>query len=117
MKLRFRKDSLRLRLNRKEVSAIAGGESLEERVHFPGGAALVYRLVPSESQAYDAALVENTITVSVPRGTLERWRENEEIGLYHRAETLEIAIEKDLECVEASDNERDPYAFPRKAAC
>lgn len=117
MKLRFRKDSLRLRLNQKEVSELAGGNSIEERVRFPGGAALIYRLVTGPAATFDASLTGSTITVSVPRGTLKGWEENEEIGLYHRVGALEIAIEKDLECVDARDEERDPYVFPRKAAC
>ncbi|MFZ0594374.1 MAG: hypothetical protein WAM39_28225 [Bryobacteraceae bacterium] len=117
MKLRFRKNSLRLRLNQREVSAVAGGGSVEERVHFPGGTALVYRLVPGAAAAFDASVEGSTITVSVPRGMLEEWEQNEEIGRYHQAGALEIAIEKDLECVEARAEERDPYAFPRKAAC
>ncbi len=66
MKLRFRKDSLRLRLNRQEVNAVASGGSVEERVNFPGGTALIYRLVPSAEATCDASLAEGTITVSVP---------------------------------------------------
>jgi hypothetical protein len=117
MKLRFRKDSLRLRLNQKEVSAVASGESIEERVTFPGGAALTYRLIPAAAGTCDASLVAGTITVSLPCGMLREWGQNEQIGLYHQVGMLEIAIEKDLECVDARDEERDPYAFPRKAAC
>jgi hypothetical protein len=99
------------------VSAAASGESIEERVHFPGSAALIYRLVASRAPGYNASLSDNTITITVPLSTLKEWEQNQEIGLYHRAEMLEIAIEKDLECVDARAEDRDPYAFPRKAAC
>jgi hypothetical protein len=117
MKLRFRKNSLRLRLNQHEVTAVASGGSIEERVNFPGGAALIYRLVPTAATAFDASFGQGTIAVSVPVRTLKEWEQNEDIGLYQRAGMLEIAIEKDLECVDARAEERDPYAFPRKAAC
>lgn len=33
------------------------------------------------------------------------------------ASPLDIAIEKNLECLDAPDEERDPFAYPRKAAC
>jgi hypothetical protein len=117
MKLRFRGNSLRLRVNQREVTFLAGGEPVEERVAFPGGKCLVYRLVPSKTSTYGATLAGSTIDVSVPSAALKQWEQDAEIGLYYQDELLSIAIEKDLECTEGSPEERDPHAFPRKVAC
>lgn len=117
MKLRFRGNSLRLRLNQREVSSLAGGESIEEQVAFSKGGALVYRLVPAPASVYGATLAGNTIIVSIPSPELEQWRNTPGIGLYYQDGPLTIAIEKDLECTDGPVEERDPYAFPRKAAC
>ena len=117
MKLRFRANSLRLRLNQREVSALADGEPLEESVQFPDGEALVYRLVPAPSPHYGATFSNGVISITVPSAHLKRWEREPEIGLYHQAGALAIAIEKDLECKDGPLEERDPYAFPRKTAC
>ena len=117
MKLRFSGNSLRLRLNQREVSFLAGGEPLEERVAFPGGASLVYRLVPSVTSTYGATFAGSTINVSVPSARLTQWEKDAEIGLYYQDESLSVAIEKDLECNDGPPEERDPHAFPRKVAC
>jgi hypothetical protein len=117
MKLRFRNNSLRLRLNQREVAALATGASIEERVEFPGGAALVYRLAPESVASGSAELNQSTITVRVPVASARAWEASEEIGLYYRSGPVEVAIEKDLQCTDERPEERDPYAYPRKVAC
>ncbi len=117
MKLRFRNNSLRLRLNQREVSALAKGESLEESIQFPGNAVFAYRLMPKPLTEAKADLANNTITIQLPAQAAKAWEDAEEIGLYYRLEGLDLAIEKDLECTDATLEEQDPYAYPRKVAC
>jgi hypothetical protein len=97
------------------VAALSTGQALEERIEFPGGSALLYRLHPGIST--DAEFSGGVISVSVPAASAKVWEQSADIGIYYRAGSLEVAIEKDLECVEAPEEERDPYAYPRKAAC
>jgi hypothetical protein len=117
MKLRFRKNSMRLRLNQRETAALAGGKMLEERVEFPGNSALLYQLVADNSPSPGAEFSGNVITITIPEATARAWERSEEIGVYYRAGSLEVAIEKDLECTDLREEERDPYAYPRKADC
>ena len=117
MKLRVRKNSLRLRLNSQDVAALTQALLLEDQVNFPGNSALIYRLVPTADSRLDAAFSNGIITVSIPLAKIRDWAPGEEIGLYFKIENLDIAIEKDLECTTASTEESDPYAYPRKAAC
>jgi hypothetical protein len=49
MKLRFLSNSLRLRVNQKEVEKLAAGMELTERVTFAGGATLTYVLAPARN--------------------------------------------------------------------
>jgi hypothetical protein len=43
------------------------------------------------------------------------WARGDEIGFYFVVEPgLKVAIEKDLECVDGPEEEKDPDAFPRK---
>ena len=117
MKLRFRKNSLRLRLNQREAQSLASGAALEERIHFPGSSELSYLLVPAKDTA-EASFQNGTIRISVPQDQLRSWQAGDSIGVYLEFPTdhtpLKVAIEKDLECVDGPEEERDPFAFPRE---
>jgi hypothetical protein len=117
MKLRFRKNSLRLRVNQSEVGALATGASLKEEVHFPGGTSLTYVLQTVSESSPRADFQSGIIRVSAPSNEVAEWASTDVIGLYFElhasGEPLKIAIEKDLVCIDGPPEERDPDAFPR----
>ena len=117
MKLRFRENRVRLRVNRPEVENLAAGGSLEERVEFPGGTRLAYILESSPDPVASASFRDGVIRVSAPDWKVKDWARGDAIGLYFQVgdsgAALHVAIEKDLECVEGPPEERDPYAFAR----
>lgn len=116
MKLRFRGNSLRLRLNRREVQALAGGRSVEEHITFPASD-LTYTLEPTSTKGPQASFERNRIRILAPQAEIMRWSADQSIGLYYdlptASEPLRIMIEKDLECVDGPPEERDPDAFAR----
>lgn len=118
MKLRFRQNSLRLRVNRREVEGLAAGHALREQVHFPGNTELAYVLDSVASKAPEVEFRSGVIRVALPLEDLNSWASTQEIGLYFElpanGSMLKIAIEKDLECIDGPAEERDPDAFPRK---
>jgi hypothetical protein len=117
MKLRFRNNSLRFRVNQREVAQLAAGAALEEWISFPGGSLISYVLQPSEQKAADASFHQGIIRVAAPEQQFKDWARNDDIGIYFEFPVddtlLRIAIEKDLECVDGAPEERDPDAFPR----
>lgn len=120
MKLRFRGNNLRLRLNRREVEDIASGRALEERISFPGGAFLSYILEPVTGCSSAASFRDGVIRISAPVSAVKPWASGDDIGMYFELPAgdalLKIALEKDLECIDLPLEERDPDAFPRSAA-
>ena len=115
MKLRFRKNSLRLRVNRLEVERLAAGQELAESISFAGGATLDYILTPSAAARWAAEFDGKAIRVTAPLGD---WARGGEIGFYFEVEPgLKVAVERDLECVDGPADEKDPYAFPRAKTC
>ena len=117
MKLRFRQNSLRLRVNRREVDQLAAGLALQEDVIFPGNSRISYILEPSANERAAATFKEGVIRVRAPQDSLDKWALGEEIGMYFdlpaNGALLRVALEKDLECVDGPVEERDPDAFPR----
>lgn len=117
MKLRFRDNSLRLRLNRREAETIAAGFTLKEQVSFPGGSTFAYSLEAAARVYPEASFQKGTLRIAAPSFELKKWAEGAAIGIYFElpvnGSVLKIAIEKDLECVDGPSEERDPDAFPR----
>jgi hypothetical protein len=117
MKLRFRQNSLRLRVNRREVEGLTKGLALEEHVHFPGDTHLGYVLESAPSAGPQIEFEGGTIRVAVPSVTIQDWASTDAIGIYFdlpaNGSVLKVAIEKDLECVDGAPEERDVDAYPR----
>lgn len=117
MKLRLRGNSIRLRLNRRDVDGLASGNALEERVFFPGSARLSYAIEPRSDGCAAVCFDGAAIRIAVPAAAVSEWARSEEIGLYYNFSTvdqpLKVAIEKDLECLHGPEEEQDPEAFPR----
>lgn len=119
MKLRFRKNSLRLRVNQREVQNLASGSAVTEEVVFPGNARMTYTLQVSSGHSPQASYEGGIISVLAPEELVRDWARGEQIGIYFDLQAeqsvLAVAIEKDLECMDSPHEERDPDAFPRKA--
>jgi hypothetical protein len=120
MKLRFRGNTLRLRVNQREVDTLAKGNALQERIAFPGAGDFSYVLETSVTPGGQASFREGVIRVSAPSTEVKDWASNDaSLGIYFdlpaNGSVLKIAIEKDLECVDGPEEERDPDAFPREA--
>lgn len=118
MKLRFRNNSLRFRVNQREVKGLASGAVLEEQIVFPGDGRISYSLQSSSSGQADASFEQGVIRVLAPQQQVEEWANGEAIGMYFEfpanGTPLRLAIEKDLECVDGPPQEQDPEAFPRE---
>ena len=96
---------------------MAGGAILTEEVLFPGDARLLFILESSNQTSPDASFIAGVLRVAAPEDQLREWANNDSVGIYFdlpaNGTSLRVAIEKDLECVDASPEDRDPDAFPR----
>ncbi len=101
------------------MEALSSGCPLEERVYFPGDTSIRYVLEASGVSSARASFQDATIRVTAPDELVRDWADNDVIGMYFELAAngtqLDIAVEKDLECLERMDEERDPNAFPRSS--
>jgi Family of unknown function (DUF7009) len=126
VKLRIKGDSLRLRLSQGEMRALAERGEVEDRIAFPGGAALRYRLrVDQDNDVISAGYTSNLIDILVPRVLSERWCGTDLVTLSASQAMpqgeLRIVLEKDWACLapregeDESDNFRHPLAGTGKS--
>ncbi len=72
MKLRFLQNSLRLRVNRREVDGLSSGQTLNEQVHFPGDTRLAYVLETAPSTEAQVEFKAGTIRVAIPSAAVQK---------------------------------------------
>lgn len=122
MKLRMRGSSVRLRLTRGEVDALASKGRVEESASFPGGGRFAYALATGRDAARVTARFDGTtLLVTVPEAQARTWAGNEEVGFEaeertESGETLRVLVEKDFACLKPREGEDDEDAYPHPKA-
>lgn len=117
MKLRIKGDSLRLRLSQGEMGALAERGEVADRVSFPGGAVLGYRVRSAKDIAdISASYSTNLIDVLVPTTLSQRWCGTDLVTLSASqrlaAGELRIVLEKDWACLAPREGEDESDNFP-----
>lgn len=125
MKLRIRGDSLRLRLTRSEVTALATQGRVESTMHALGGA-LRYAIETRAETELGARITHDgdtaVVTVTLDRAAVATWADSEQVGFegtqaLEDGATLALLIEKDFAClVPRGDQDEDAYANPAASA-
>jgi hypothetical protein len=127
VKLRIKKNSLRLRVSRSELDCLMAGDRIEETIQFARDpeAFLTYSMesatgIPSTTVRY----CQHRIAVVLADHDLSTWNKASQVGIYKSIDLgtddpLELIIEKDFACLNGSDEEnQDTFANPHEgAAC
>lgn len=121
MKLRVKGSSLRFRLSKSDVARLAQSGEIAETVYFGSApdAKFSYALKVSPSNSpLSVDYAEQTVTVSISNEAVSRWAAIEtEVGIYGSVdigrEPLELLVEKDFACLDASEEEnQDTFLNP-----
>ena len=125
MKLRIRGDSLRLRLTRSEVAALATDGRVQATMHALGGA-LRYAVQTRPDAELGAELSRDgdatVVTVTLDRQAVAGWAESDQVGFEGHQDLgdgtkLALLIEKDFAClVPRGDQDDDAYTNPAASA-
>lgn len=119
MKIRIKGNSVRLRLTKSEVDALAITGIIEEKTEFDDGS-FGYRLQTDSSiETLDAVINNNTITVLLPAAVAQEWPDNNTVSYTHSKQlkngrTLLLLVEKDFKCIDAPahEDQSDNYENP-----
>lgn len=114
MKLRIQGNSLRLRLNQKEVALAREGGRVESSIQFAPGCSLSYLLESSPGAEFTSATFDGrAIRVTIPVCQMADWTESDQVGIEARSDGgVRLLIEKDFQCLHRSA-EQEPDAFAR----
>lgn len=123
MKLRIRRNSIRLRLSKSEVEEFGNNGRVSDEICFGVSPSdnLIYSLEKSSDKLVNAVFLNSEITVFVPPKIAKNWVETDEIGfeaeqVFNDDSNLKILVEKDFVCLKPRDNEdeSDNYSHPNQ---
>ncbi len=128
MKLRTNHDSIRLRLNQKEVARFLEEGYVRETVSFSPlpSHQFEYSLIQTSDASISANFTNNHIRIYVPETLAEKWCASDQVSMdsYQRigpSKDLFILIEKDFKCLSSSsrpnEDESDNFPNPNMHAC
>lgn len=103
MKLRFDKNSLRLRVKKSDLQLLSEKNSIHETVHFPDSSFDYLLSISDHSNEVTARMKGQSIEVTIPSSLAMSWINNDETGIYQTItfgnnHSLDIIIEKDFPC-------------------
>lgn len=121
MKIRIKRNAVRLRLSRTEVATFGSDGYLEERTDF-GDTSFCYALQQDDpGNELRATFTNGTITMHIPAAMAATWVDTDLITLKHDAITkngnvLHLLLEKDFKCIDAevTEDQTDNYDNPLK---
>lgn len=118
MKLRIKGNSLRLRLSKPDVAALADKGTVSDSISF-GFSSLVFELKAAEgTEKLQAFFSGNTITVHINAAFAKAWKDNDVIGINDAqkikgGEELKLLAEKDFQCLDPThEDQSDNYVNP-----
>jgi hypothetical protein len=123
VKLRILGNSIRLRLARSELAAVAEHGEVADRIEFGDGGSLKYRIVTRPTEQPSASFTRGDICVTLPAERVADWARNDDDvsitgeQVLANGGSLSILVEKDFECLAPRPGEdpRDLFDNPSKA--
>lgn len=124
MKIRIQGNSIRLRMRREEVAALAAEGSVEDRLRFGPATSqhLVYRLEAVDRDAMNTYFRDGAVVVELPRAEAEAWEASDRVGFEQtvdvEGESIAVLVEKDFKCLEErpGEDESDLFENPNAGA-
>lgn len=123
MKLRLKGNSIRIRLDRRDIERLIGEGRVDDAVRFGPKLAFSYAvalgIAPRERPI--ASYSDGHLTIRIDPADAEAWHSGDRIGFDHQQPVdggvVRVLLEKDFACIDRSpgDEADDAYAFPNPA--
>lgn len=124
MKIRIKDNSVRLRLDKKDLDTLSNKRAIFSTTQFPGlGGQQVFSYgIKSVQQDEIAAQYANgNITIFIPQSKTDHWINSDQVGIEDtiplgQETNLKILIEKDFKCLVDRPHENEDHMFDNPKA-
>ena len=124
MKLRLKGNSIRVRLDRRDIEGLIDRGKIDDAVRFGPGLAFSYAVevgaAPRERPK--ASYVDGCLTIRIDSEDAEEWLVSDRVGFDHEQAVdgggVRVILEKDFACIDRplGEEEDDAYAFANPSA-
>jgi hypothetical protein len=117
MKIRIRGNSIRYRLDKKDIATLQEQQQIVE-VTTIGASALLFIIKAADK--VDIKLEANSVYLFLPHAQLDQWINTEQVGFEHHvanadSSELYILVEKDFKCLtERTEDESNAFDNPNE---
>lgn len=123
MKIRIKDSSIRLRLSKSDVNTLSSEGCILAECQIAPKNTLKYMISIAEKDEIEVKLKYHTIDVKIPYAQLQKFFQDEEIGIQHTVDNgqnkgLFILVEKDFQCLvpRSHEDETNLYTNPQANA-
>ena len=124
MKLRIKGNSIRVRLDRRDIEGLVDQGRIDDALRFGPGLAFSYAVevgvAPRDRP--NASYADGRLTIRIDPEDVEEWLASERVGFDHQqvvdGGVVRVLLEKDFACIDRPFGEEadDAYAFPNPLA-
>jgi len=124
MKLRLKGNSIRLRLDRRDIERLVDEGRVDDSVRFGPGLAFSYAVEtgPAPHERPRASYTTGRLLIRIDPNDAEEWLAGDRVGFDHQQPVdggaVRVLLEKDFACIDrpAGEEADDAYAFPNPSA-
>ncbi|WP_165227042.1 DUF7009 family protein [Aquisphaera insulae] len=120
MKLRIKGNSIRIRLDRRDLKALVEQGRVDDALRFGPDLAFTYAVAigPAPRERPRASYEDGRLVIRILAEDAAGWLAGDRVGFDHRQDvdggTIRVLIEKDFACIDrpAGEADDDAFAFP-----
>lgn len=120
MKLRIKGNSVRLRLDRRDLGELVQDGRVEDAVRFGPGRSFTYSIVTGKAERERPHIdyAEGNLMITIDRDDVLAWQASDLVGFDHQQAVeggaVRVTVEKDFACLDrpAGEEADDAWAFP-----
>jgi hypothetical protein len=124
MKLRLKGNSIRLRLDRRDIERLNDKGRVDDAIRFGPGLSFSYavEMGPAPHERPTAFYTAGRLLVRINPADAEDWLAGDRVGFDHLQDVdggvIRVLLEKDFACIDrpAGEEADDAYAFPNPSA-
>jgi hypothetical protein len=124
MKLRLKGNSIRVRLDRRDIERLIDEGRVDDAVRFGPGLAFSYavEMGPAPRERPRASYAAESLLIRIDPEDAEEWLAGDRVGFDHMQDVeggvVRVLLEKDFACIDRPLGEEadDAYAFPNPSA-
>ena len=124
MKLRLEGNSIRVRLDRRDIERLIDEGHVDDAVRFGPGLAFSYAVEagPAARERPRVSYTDGHLTIQIDPADVEEWLSGDRVGFDHLQDVeggvVRVLVEKDFACIDRPLGEEadDAYAFPNPSS-